>query len=152
MSFAASTALKESKENWVRLFAGSWATTYDAVIERQFSECERMIEDLQLPRSCCASREHGYVVNPHVLLTSEEWEIVNSCSDAADVAIEGVAELSTPAQTALNILKALPIDILVLRWFNYVLKAHTPSEEVTTLSSTFSGTLMRIPVLHRRLS
>jgi hypothetical protein len=127
---AASNALKDSKENWLRLFAGGWATTYDTVIQRELSECERLLDDLQLPQTCCKSREHGHVVNPYVLLTTEEWEVVNNCTDEPDHAVSGVAQLSTPAHTALGILKALPIDVLVLRWFNYVLKTYTPAEEV----------------------
>ena len=115
--------LNLSTENWTRLFGRTWMATFDTVIQRELESCAADLKELQLPCACNAYSDATPVVNPWALLTSDEWKSVQDTPNSTS-SYSGTSALSSHAWAALTILKAMPIDILVLRWFNYQLRAH----------------------------
>lgn len=112
--------LEADTENWTRLFAGNWAKLYHTGITQQLDRCTELLHSLKLPQPCTFCSVEATVVNPYVLLTTCEWQSVqNTARDDVDA--------------ALDIFKALPIDVLLLRWVNYQLVAHTAIENTVSL-------------------
>ena len=129
-------SIEGDTENWTRLYSGMWARIYDDVISKELAECGHLLSFLAPPRTCCEFHKGGPVVNPAVLLTTSEAEAV-----CVDVASGGNNGLSPKAAATLRVLTTLPIDLLLLRWANYVLKTHTDGDN----TATGSGSLVSSP-------
>lgn len=107
------------------MYASSWAAGYDQTVQCLLAECETALSQLKLPASCCDASVNGVAVNPYVLLTTAEWERVQNTAVSPDTTPDArKTALSSVAQATLDILRSLPIDILVLRWVNYQMTAH----------------------------